>query len=547
MNESNDSELQRSFDSLKASLLRETSFFECAVFGKPFVLPAEKWVRDLFQILAARIDSLLTGEGRSHAYWFETREPDGTPDRCHFMTKRFGEQVKSYVDPTEGRFRSVFSVGQPSIPWFDGPKSAKPEPLSEPYLLSAYIVFYPRTTELKDKLVRQYEKDVVRLQETLDDGRTLQDVLFARTWWVDSAIRDEMRSAIHTQHSTRDVAFESYHIIWGQMPRSVSETVLETLQLLGMQFQREWGNRALLAATKNLARVTEQREVLDKLLFAFGHHLGNAFLEAGIWELEKEIVGETTEARQARIERLKVIWSLPEATRIAKLEGVFPQKWLDDKKYAVAANGRLPADSISDDDMVAALECLVLSVLRACVDPEKVCKSEPDLALRCQRRTKDGWTSIDWQPIRAIPSIPPFRQDYIGGAGSLAVSLGLFELLRNVLTHLKGKGSLVATPGTREVLFRFSVQIDAPGTCSVSVYEPVQETDNLGSTTLSEIMFIEGHLLKNPSEEPICTTSGFQRTKHTDDLPHSCSWARATWTFYWSSILWGSPQRKEEG
>lgn len=288
-------------------------------------------------------------------------------------------------------------------------------------------------------------------------------------------------------------------------------------RLLDLSFLRSRLEQRLQSALDHLQG--QYRESL----FVFGHHAGRLFQESGLPGLKT--AGNPTLA--AMKSRLFSAWGMSAAIRPLKQPGKgLPRDWFP-KEFS-GKSWRAPKRQI--ERRVRDICRFYLAGVSADLEPSWTVIWESE-----GKSSEESFRRVGKAVEKPLGWIPPLSGGVPVEVGTLAVTLGLAEIIRNARNHL----SLSATDfkigiRQREISRRVAViRIVADEcVCTVSVSSVHTRDANLFSNTVEQIQKIERTALLVGGQAVVSTS----QARKGEIITRSFEWATATWEYRFGLI-----------
>ena len=275
------------------------------------------------------------------------------------------------------------------------------------------------------------------LSRAVESGKTVAHVVEAESrsqftlvenesWMIATPIRCEGESPLALAAS----GSESLQIDKELLERlaSIVDIVAQTLSYhLAVQRSGELQGKlyAAKAAEENFAN----------LLGVFGHHVGTIFKTSGALTVWSKSAANTPEHRA--FNRLLPIWGISQAVSLHKKQG--DKGWSDLLRDWIAPEWFQRPDALNKaSESLFALASHVYS---------QAADEKPYFDWRFQDDNRDV-TRLDWDALTSpkappilLKSLPPFRDNALLFDKTLAITIGLFELLANIRAYPSNRGA----------------------------------------------------------------------------------------------------------
>lgn len=268
-----------------------------------------------------------------------------------------------------------------------------------------------------------------------------------------------------------------------------------------------------------------EQENFGNLLGVFGHHIGTLFKTSGAMSLWSQTPAESPSGRV--IGRLLPIWGISQAVSLHKKQG--------ERGWEQILRDWIEPEEFENPDFVQHARTAIMNLAFYIYSG---CESEPFLPWFAQQ--DDG----NLQPLsqrnssqERLTTLPPFRDNELLFDRTLAVTIGLFEMLSNIRAYPSQRGSgredrrdLAQLPEDerRVVLHCY----DSDGTLVLDCLQPLVTASDGSlprSKSLERIATLEGTLLRGVVEtRPIVA-------KEATSIPYIVL-ARQQWAFHWRDL-----------
>jgi hypothetical protein len=297
-------------------------------------------------------------------------------------------------------------------------------------------------------------------------------------------------------------------------------------------FEETYHNQ-IEVALMALPSMVEQRLGVEygQLMNMFGHHIGSLFKTSGVMNLreayDRDCSPDHSEVRQV-IDKLLPIWGVSRAVSLLKRQKTENEAWKIYKEW-------INADWVRNNGAGPELPGAILNLIRYVFDFASDQEPELDWIVLHPDGRRDRW---EWQENNAnrttrLSPLPCFVDEAIVFDKTLAITIGLFEMVTNIRRYPKrdaaGREDLklleALSPKEREVYVEYS---DKDGVFAVSLEQPCTEPHQ-ESVSLKLITPIEGRLF-----DGLIQTEQF--TKMGETSSERVNRYRQTWTFSWQKL-----------
>lgn len=266
----------------------------------------------------------------------------------------------------------------------------------------------------------------------------------------------------------------------------------------------------------NIAHLAVRNQQFRTSLFAFGHHLGGLFQESELLELR--IPGSADFDRMRS--RLLHAWGIGEAMRTLKFEGRgFPRDW-----FGRGATSPPPVGIAALRDALVDTCAFLLAGRAHRVSEDWTVRWVVD----GQRDRVERLAQLAASPKAELPTIPPFAKQRDHPA-SLALTLGLAEIFRNVFAHYRDGGFIdkVTKGEAPSEVLRLHVSVNETNASvrTFALYDGERRVPF--SKAIRHIQRLEAETLSLGSD-PVVRTDQFKK----GETVGRCVFIEAGWT-YW--------------
>jgi hypothetical protein len=271
----------------------------------------------------------------------------------------------------------------------------------------------------------------------------------------------------------------------------------------------------------------QQEHVYDRVhgdtLFVLSHQIGKLFQESGIVGL-RTTSGDL--AQRAIKNRVLLAWGMAEACTPLK-SGSFPERWFKGKP-------RTDPDRDLERTLLSVVQ-FYLGAVSANLNP----RIAIGIAAWNQPYRRYGADEVrEWLTIDPV-SLSPFGRDEGGKRGTLAVTIGLAELLRNAAHYIVQSHRWLldeSQMGTREpecLRVRLMPSSDDLATISIVVENVTLGVERLNSGTLAKIREVENHVLVSDGHAVVQTSPP---EFISDEEQGKFAWLQGKWTYHYRRL-----------
>lgn len=268
--------------------------------------------------------------------------------------------------------------------------------------------------------------------------------------------------------------------------------------------------------------IDHQRGEYKEALFIFGHHAGKLFQESGLPGLNLSTYPDLAHMRS----RLFLAWGMSAAIRPLKNPG-----------------GKLPKDwfpsGFFDEPWTPDLHLIMKAIIGICRFYAAGISQDlrPDWKIRLfSQGAITEWTVGELSRIGSppLPNLPPLNSIIGSAGGTLALTIGIAEIMRNAGTHLNlyaRSFDIGISEGDLDP-YVLEIEVESPHkkSCSVTVRNVCRLPSNPRSDTIAGIQQLERTALTVDGAQLVETdqpTLGDEITKHF-------GWVQCTWTYRYS-------------
>lgn len=257
-------------------------------------------------------------------------------------------------------------------------------------------------------------------------------------------------------------------------------------------------------------------------LFVFGHQAGKLFQESG---LAGYVPADNPSALRMK-NRLFLAWGMAEAIRALKYEQAgLPKDWFD-----IEEDGTVNSSLAEAADSALLVSQFYVAGAAASLDPRLPIRLRaPGQVLDITIAQTAAWLHQDFE------SLPPLRYSREGQLGTLALTFGLAELIRNAFHHiLTNSAELLAALADREIeapVLDLSISTQAD-TLVITVRNRKWGSDKLRVDTLHRIQDIERAVFVFDGKTFVETG-----TPESEPGADEIQWVSATWEFRYGQIV----------